>query len=241
MRLSIVIPAYNEANYLAGTIEALKAAISAHQERLEFSEIIVCNNNSTDATSQVARDLGAKVVFEPHNQIARARNTGARASSGDWLLFVDADTLVAPATLGELIDVVSTGRFVGGGGTLCLDTSHVPTRMLTFFLVKAFRFFKWAGGAFVFCRADAFREIGGFDETVYAAEEVLFCRKLKRHGRTMGLDFAFLVKAPIMTSARKLKTHGLGAFSKIVLRGIFRPLSTIRSRKHLDYFYDGKR
>lgn len=241
MRLSIVIPAFNEANYLAATIGALKSAIQANQERIEFSEIIVCDNNSTDATSQVARDLGAKVVFEPHNQISRARNTGARAASGDWLLFVDADTIVSAITLGELAETVATGRIVGGGGALRMDTTHLATRMLTFILVKAFRLLKWAGGAFVFCRADAFQAIGGFDENVYAGEEVFFCRKLKSHGRASGLDFAFLVKAPIMTSARKLKTHGLGAFSKIVLRGMFRPLSTIRSRKHLDYFYDGKR
>jgi glycosyltransferase involved in cell wall biosynthesis len=241
MRLSIVIPAFNEANYLAATIGALKSALEANQDRIEFSEIIVCDNNSTDATSQVARDLGAKVVFESHNQISRARNTGAKAASGDWLLFVDADTIVSAITLGELAESVATGRIVGGGGALRMDTSHLATRMLTFILVKAFRLLKWAGGAFIFCRADAFQAIGGFDENVYAGEEVFFCRKLKRQGRAMGLGFAFLHKDPVMTSSRKLKTHGLGSFLKIVFRGMFRPLSTVRSREHLGYFYDGKR
>lgn len=241
MRLSIIIPAFNEAKYIRATLDALRGALEVNRERLEFAEVIVCDNNSTDATASIAQELGAQVVFEPHNQISRARNAGAKTALGDWFLFVDADTIVLPETISELIDCIGTRRFVGGGGEIRMATQHIPTRLLVMFVVKTFRLFRWAGGAFVFCRADAFREIGGFDEEIYAGEEIFFCRKLKRWGRTEKLKFAFLVRAPVVTSARKMKTHGLFAFFKIVVRGIFRPRSTIRSRDHLDFFYDGKR
>lgn len=241
MRLSIIIPAFNEARFVGSTIEALKAALAANCHHFEFHEIIVCDNNSSDETARIAQELGARVVFEEHNQISRARNTGAKVATGDWLLFVDADTIVSPATISELIDQVETARYAGGGGEIRMATEYIPARLLVWLVVKIFRLFRWAGGAFVFCRADAFREIGGFDEAVYAGEEVFFCRKLKRWGKARRLKFAFLARAPVMTSARKTKTHGLLAFFKIVVRGIFRPRSTIRSREHLDYFYDGRR
>lgn len=59
------------------------------------SEIIVCDNNSTDDTSNTATSYSARVVFEPFNQISSARNAAARVAKGDWLVFIDADTQVS--------------------------------------------------------------------------------------------------------------------------------------------------
>ena len=56
------------------------------------TELIVCDNNSSDATPAIAAAAGARVVFEPVNQIGRARNAAAAAATGDWLVFVDADS-----------------------------------------------------------------------------------------------------------------------------------------------------
>ena len=182
MRLSIIIPAFNEEKYIAGTILALNLAVDACNRQLDFSEIVVCDNNSTDRTSEICKELGAVVVFEPHNQISRARNSGAKAAKGDWFLFVDADTIVSVETLQELIDCVLTGRFAGGGGQLQMDTRNRLAKFVAFFLIRLFRLLKWAGGAFVFCRADAFQEIDGFDEEYYAGEEVFFWRTLKVWG-----------------------------------------------------------
>ncbi len=65
-------------------------------------EIIVVDNNSTDLTAELAKQAGAKVVFESINQIGRARDTGATAATGDWLLFVDADSLLNPGMIAEI-------------------------------------------------------------------------------------------------------------------------------------------
>ncbi len=90
MKVSVVIPAFNEARLLGETLRHVQAALTVFTSRGWGVEIIVCDNNSTDATAEIARAAGATVVFEPENQIARARNSGAAAATGDWLIFVDA-------------------------------------------------------------------------------------------------------------------------------------------------------
>ncbi len=92
MKISIIIPAFNEERLLGGTLAQVKSAMDVFTRRRWESELIVCDNNSTDHTAEIARAAGATVVFEPENQIARARNSGAAAAAGDWLIFVDADS-----------------------------------------------------------------------------------------------------------------------------------------------------
>ena len=92
MRVSVVLPAFNEEKLLPAALAAVKAASSAFTARGWEWECVVCDNNSTDGTSAVARAAGATVVFEPVNQIGRARDAGARAATGEWLVFIDADS-----------------------------------------------------------------------------------------------------------------------------------------------------
>src|SRR5690348_3708734 len=90
MKVSIVVPAYNEEKMLPLSLGAIRKALEAFDAIGWQTEVIVCNNNSTDRTAEVSQENGAKVVFEPVNQIARARNRGASEATGDWLIFVDA-------------------------------------------------------------------------------------------------------------------------------------------------------
>src|SRR5580698_7482579 len=92
VKISIVVPAFNEERLLGDSLGRINLAANAFQRRGWTTELIVCDNNSTDKTPQIARAAGATVVFEPVNQIARARNRGAEAATGDWLVFVDADS-----------------------------------------------------------------------------------------------------------------------------------------------------
>jgi glycosyltransferase involved in cell wall biosynthesis len=92
VKISIIIPAFNEERLLGASLRQIKAAAGAFTARGWEVELIVCDNNSTDRTSEIAYAAGADVVFEPVNQIARARNSGAAAASGDWFIFVDADS-----------------------------------------------------------------------------------------------------------------------------------------------------
>src|SRR5277367_5421597 len=89
------------------------------------SELIVCDNNSTDRTAELARAAGATVVFEPINQIARARNKGAEAATGDWLVFVDADSHPSKELFADVAGAVASGKFLYGGCTIRFD-GHYP-------------------------------------------------------------------------------------------------------------------
>src|SRR5580765_6918952 len=114
MKISIIIPAFNEERLIAGTLASIRVGMDELTRRGVESELIVCDNNSTDPTAEIARAAGAKVVFEPINQIARARNRGAEAASGDWLICVDADSKPDGELFGEVAEQIAAGRCIAG-------------------------------------------------------------------------------------------------------------------------------
>src|SRR5947209_3808370 len=92
MKISIIVPAFNEEKLIKETLSRILAASESFSRQGYEFELIVCDNNSSDRTAELSRAMGARVVFEPINQIARARNAGAAAATGNWLLFIDADS-----------------------------------------------------------------------------------------------------------------------------------------------------
>jgi len=116
VRISVVIPARNDADMLARCLETLAA------QRVRPWEIVVVDNGSSDATARVARDGGARVVWEPVAGIPRASSTGYDAARGDVIARVDADSLCPPSWLARIeehftdphVDLLTgTGRFYG--------------------------------------------------------------------------------------------------------------------------------
>jgi glycosyltransferase involved in cell wall biosynthesis len=198
---SIIIPAYNEEDFLDKTLASVKDAQSVLRQR--SGEVIVVDNNSTDRTAQIARDLGADVVFEPVNQISRARNAGARKAAGKYLIFLDADTMLSPELLVKSIELLESGAIVGGG--TIVDNAQVDL-FREILLINLWNFISrcrnLAAGLFLFCLRDAWRDVGGFDETVYIAEELIFSKQLKKWGKKRKLKFQIL-DIPIETSWRK--------------------------------------
>ena len=121
MHLSIIIPAFNEERLIARCLQSISTSVAANYKPGFTSEIIVVDNNSTDDTPWLARQAGAQVVFEPINQIGRARNAGAAVAAGDWLLFVDADSILNPGLLAEILQLIEEGRCVGCGSTIHME------------------------------------------------------------------------------------------------------------------------
>ena len=110
MKFSVVIPAYNEEEFLPRLIESIEVARANFAGERDQVEVIVADNNSNDRTAAVAAEHGARVVRVAKRRIAAARNGGARAASGEILCFIDADSAVHPQTFNELERVMSTGR-----------------------------------------------------------------------------------------------------------------------------------
>jgi glycosyltransferase involved in cell wall biosynthesis len=224
---SIVVPAYNEEALLPATLAALAEAMSA---LALAGEIVVCDNNSTDRTALVARGAGATVVGEPENHISRARNAGARAARGRYLLFVDADTLVPPGLLRGALDALGSGRICGGGATLTMRPTPegVARRLLALWNAFSKRA-RLAAGSFIFVRRDAFDAVGGFSLKVYASEELWFSRSVKRWGAPRGLAFVILEDPPAITSGRKAEWYSPGTLLATALLLLVFPLA-VRSR-----------
>lgn len=241
MKLSVVIPAYNEEKLLAGTLSTLAAALAPLRAAGWETETIVCDNNSTDATAEIARAHGATVVFEAINQIARARNTGARATTGDWLLFLDADSHPSPALLADVAEAVLSGKCVAGGATLALDEPHRFSSLVIGLWNLVSRIRRLAAGSFIFCERAAFSRIGGFDEELFAAEEIDFVKRLKPVGRETKRGIAILHRHPIITSNRKVNLYTPGELLWFFLKAVFLPRSTIRNREACQPWYDGRR
>ncbi len=228
---SIVVPAYNEEDYLPETLASLKASMDACPELC--GEIVVANNNSTDRTAEIAEESGARVVFEEHRQIARARNAGGRATLGRYLIFVDADTRISPALLRKTLTALESGACCGGGTIVEFDgrLSPLATSGLRLWVFLS-RNFKWACGAYLFCTREAFLETDGFDERYYASEEVHFSRALRRWGRTRGQSFVIL-EEPIVTSSRKLEWYSSWEIVRMFL-GMLVHLKPLQNRDACD-------
>lgn len=230
--LSFIVPAYNEEKYLPGALQSIHAAARALQ--LDY-EIVVANDASTDATAGLATEGGARLVNVEHRQISKTRNAGARASTGDMLFFVDADTKVSAAVVGGAIAAMREG-VVGGGARLHFDR---PPRWMAIFMIVFvplyFGLARWAAGCFVFCRRDAFEAVGGFDERHFAGEEVMFSRALKKQGRFV------ILREEVETSARKAEGRTPWDIVKLVAMIAVRGMGGVRRRETTQFWYDGKR
>ena len=231
---SVVVPAFNEEALLPATLASIRAAMAAVP--LE-GEVVVCDNNSTDGTAAAARAAGARVVFEPHNQIARARNTGARAAAGGWLVFVDADSTISAPLLREALDLLASGRVAGGGSVIrmeCAGSRAGAAIVRTWNWIS--RRFQMAAGSFIFVRRDAFEAVGGFPETVYAGEELWFTMAVRRWGKPRGLAFRVLDSHPVGTSGRKMEWFSAWTLAGTMLLFTLCPLLA-RSRTFCRIWY----
>jgi len=241
MTISLVVPAYNEAGGLRATLASIRRAAAAFDARGWAYELIVCDNNSTDGTGDIARAAGARVVFEPVNQIARARNTGAAQATGAWLIFVDADSHPSPELFADAADAIASARFVAGGATVALDFGSPFARRVVGVWNAISRLARVAAGSFIFCEARAFHEVGGFSLELYATEELELFKRLKRLARTRGQTVVILHDHPLITSSRKERLYTRSEMARAMLKSLFTLGRTMRTRDDCYMWYDGRR
>ena len=241
MKLSVIVPAFNEEQMIGASLAAIRDAMTAAGALGWSSELIVCDNNSSDRTAEIASQMGAEIVFEPVNQISRARNAGAARASGDWLVFVDADSRPSRELFAEMMQVIGEGRCLAGGSTVRLDVAAPMAAVVVRAWNIVSRLLKWAAGSFVFCEAHAFREAGGFSLDLYAAEEIDLFRRLKRLARQKGRTIAILHRDPLITSGRKARLYTPREGLSFMVKTIVQRGRTLRSAEECYQWYDGRR
>jgi glycosyltransferase involved in cell wall biosynthesis len=232
VNFSFVVPAYNEERLIGATLDAIHTAARSIGQPYE---IVVANDASTDKTPAIARAHGARVVDCQHRQISRVRNTGARASTGDTLIFVDADTLISPAVVRASLAAPECGA-AGVGSLPEIEGLQPWWGPPTLFAVDTFmRSMHWAAGCYVGVTRAAFEAVGGFDERVFVCEELFLSQALKKIGPVV------ILREQVVTSGRKLRTHS--AWDMIRLFGLLmvRGPKLFRSRDELSFWYGERR
>ena len=182
---------------IGGTLRAIGLQGAAVQE-----VIVVCNGCS-DRTAARARAAGARVVVTEQRGVSLARNLGAHHASGDTLLFVDADVLLAPG-LGELV-CASTRRRRQLVGTVRV----VPDcrRYALHYAVAALliRALHASSNGLIFCSAGVFQAAGGFPVGVHVGEDNLFMRRARS---LPGVRYRFISRPPATSDTRRLRRWG---------------------------------
>ncbi len=206
MKITLVIPAYNEEE----RIEACLGSVLKNS-RGSFHEIIVVNNASTDRTQELAEKMGVRVVIETKKGTGHARQCGLEHATGDYVAYIDADTLMPEDWVDkihtvfkkhpEIVCLSGPYRYYGSGRfhDILLNSMWYITAPLTYRIAG----FMIVGGNFV-ARREALLKIGGFDRTIaFYGDDTDTARRLSIVGKVM-----FRMNFFIYTSSRRFQREG---------------------------------
>jgi rSAM/selenodomain-associated transferase 2 len=195
MRLSVVVPALDEAANLARLLPDLRRA-------WPDTEIIVADGGSRDGTPDVVRGQAGVRLLEGARGRARQMNAGARQAGGDVLLFLHADTRLPDGAPGLIAAALADPAVVGGRFDVRFDSRRRVLGMVAWFMNARSRATSiCTGDQAIFVRRAAFEAVGGYPD-IPLMEDIELCRRLKARGRLAAL------RARVTTSARKWEREG---------------------------------
>jgi glycosyltransferase involved in cell wall biosynthesis len=205
--ISVCIPAHNEEKFIGACLDSIKQA--AEPIKPATVELIVCLNRCTDSTEAIARSHGAVIVKENARNIAKITNAAVRRARGEIIVTIDADSRMSPTMLSEVIRLLETGRWIGGGASIKLERLSVGIVVTAIIVVPIIlaKYHRVSAGLFWLKKQD-FEAIGGFDESLISVQDLDFARRLKTHGRNNDKQFITIRRAHIETSCRKFDTFG---------------------------------
>jgi glycosyltransferase involved in cell wall biosynthesis len=208
MRVSLIIPAYNEERYIGACLDSVLA-----YAKDGIDEIIVVDNASTDSTGKIAGSkAGVRVVHEPIKGLPAARERGRLEATGDLIAYIDADCRLHPAWL-PIVQKVFAERpdVISLSGPAHYWDANVRQRLILgfFWWVSSPLMYRIVGymifGAHFVVRREALEKIGGFNTSItFYGEDTDLARRLSAHGKVMfRMDFF------ILTSARRFLKEGI--------------------------------
>jgi glycosyltransferase involved in cell wall biosynthesis len=217
--ISVIIPAYNEEEYLPACIDALMRNVAG-----KAMEIVVVDNNSTDGTKQVVERYPAVTyVFEPRKGITRARQRGFLASTGDILAYVDADTRPPAGWIEQIWDAFGAQADLAclSGPYSFYDLAGLRNMISNGWFVAARPLYGiigylMVGGNFAI-RRDVLEKMGGFDASIeFYGEDVDIAKRARKHGKVL-----FSPRFVMPTSGRRMKKQGFAKTAGIYFANYF--------------------
>jgi glycosyltransferase involved in cell wall biosynthesis len=213
MKVSFVIPAFNEENTIVACIQSIQEEI----ERVSCdAEIIIVNNGSTDTTKEKALSCkGVYVVDESRKGIVWARKTGYETSTGDLIANIDADNILPKGWLGTVLKAFMDPKLYAlSGPVIYYDLPlfmRVATRVFLFggyllnFLNRWFGSASMLQGGNFILRREALKKIGGYDTSIqFYGEDTDVGKRVSQVGKVV-----WTFKLPIYSSGRRIRTEGL--------------------------------
>ena len=205
MKVSIIIPTLNEEKTLPGLLDSIKA------QDFDDYEVIVSDAHSKDKTREIAKSRGCRVVNG--GLPAAGRNAGAAAANGDFLFFLDADVILPQGFIRNVYDEMQD-RYIDLATCEIRPLSdyrldRVIHRMMNLAVLLNLWLDPKAFGFCIFVTKRLFFRAGGFDETIYVAEDNDFVKRASAY-RTL----RYLSSAYIMVSIRRFEKEGRFAYMK---------------------------
>lgn len=199
--LSIIIPCLNEQSSIGDVVNQLQYL------RQQGVELIVVDGGSSDNTKSIAEPL-VDTLIESKAGRAVQMNAGAEVASGEWLMFLHADTRL-PDNTGEILDQLKTTDKGWGFFSINLSGSSWVFRVIEWAITCRSRLTSVAtGDQTIFVRREVFDSVGGFAD-IPLMEDVAFTKIMRRQGHALVID------SPVKTSSRRWEDNGV--LSTIVL------------------------
>jgi glycosyltransferase involved in cell wall biosynthesis len=234
MRISVIVPTYNEGGTIGKCLEALM------NQTFKDYEIVVVDGHSRDKTAEVAKKYADRVLFDEGKGAAAARNIAVKAVDSEIVAFVDGDTTV-PKNWVETVDKVFKKGIVGTGGPLFPDGGGFLDKLIFFLCADLVRRISSALGSHQFSGAncaysrEAFLKAGGFREGLDMLDDADLSMRMKKFGKEN-----FEPRLYAVTSIRRSEQRGHLKTVKEYLQGYLNLFSTGQVKKH-DYLREIKK
>lgn len=210
--ISIIIPTFNEENYLPSLLESIK------KQDFKDDEIIIADGGSEDKTLEIAKSYGCRIV--KGGLPAKGRNEGTKIARGDLFFFIDADSKLPQNFLSLLIQEFEKRK---------LDIASFPVfpqgNLIDKICYKIYNFWANLTQGFlhhttqtILVKKEIHQKIGGFDEKITIGEDFVYARSGAKFGK-----FGFLENLPpVLTSSRRFEREGrLKAYLSYFLVGLY--------------------
>lgn len=227
--ISVIIPAKNEQKFLECTLLHTRKVF----DELNLSyEIIVCDNGSTDATSKIAKKHADLVVYEKIPHISKARNLGARASNGEFLIFIDSDTKITKKLMKYTLLKLKTKKIVSA---ISSYDNYPNLQSLGIWLYNILSMmFKLGVGQFIATSKDDFIKADAFNTSIYAFEDI---ELLKTYKKMFGRSYVLIAPYTVKTSSRKMTSGKSTKHFLQLLAGYLLGYDVASSKEKLVYWY----
>lgn len=185
VRISVIVPTYNEGKFVEKCLSSLK------RQRFEDFELVVVDGHSTDETVSIAKKYADKILFDEGKGAGAARNLAVKQVDSDIVGFVDADTVVCGDWLKIVDEDFRKHNLVGLGGVIRALNGNLIDKIvfkigsdIAYKTTQHFGFYQLSGANSAFLRS-AYLKSGGYNEKLKMLDDLEFGLRMREYGKLM--------------------------------------------------------